>query len=259
MDCCAFGIPATIVPAPLIGATSPITIQGTLIQINVEILSGVVISQLANPGSPIIYGGAPGSFDMKYGTPRFSSMEAVLTSCAAAEIGKHYGFPTHAYLGTSDAKVEDSQSGFETGAGSIMGVLSGVNVISGPGMLAQLNCQSLEKLIIDNEICGSAYRFAKGLDFEDNAVLTDLIGSVGPGGNYLGKKHTSKKLRSEHFMPSEIIDRLTGESWIQKGSLNSHSRARDKVSAILDNHVNAYPESLDSLEKALDEIKSKLS
>ncbi|MFW9835155.1 MAG: trimethylamine methyltransferase family protein [Candidatus Thorarchaeota archaeon] len=257
MDCASSRIPATIVPAPLIGATSPATIQGTLIQSHVEILSGIVISQLTNPGSPIVYGGAPGTFDMKYGTPRFSSIESILTVCASSEIGKHYGFPTHAYLGTSDAKIEDSQSGFESGLGAILGALSGINVISGPGMLSQLNCQSLEKLVIDNEICGSAYRLIEGIAFEGIELLTDLIGKVGSGGHYLGEKHTLERFTSEHFIPSEVIDRSTGESWIQQGSKNSSVRAKEMVNSILEHQSPKYPESLDLLEQTFEQIKQK--
>ena len=255
MDCCSSGIPAAIVPAPLIGATSPITIQGTLVQTNAEILGGVVISQLTKSGSPIIYGGAPGSFDMKYGTPRFSAVESMLVACASAEMGKHYGLPTHAYLGTSDAKVEDSQSGFETGVGAVIGAISRINVISGPGMLAQLNCQSLEKLVIDNEICGSALRFLKGLDFEDFGVVTELIAKVGSTGDYLRQKHTSKKLRSEHFMPTDIIDRLTGNSWIKDGSKSSLDRAMAKVTTILNNVSYEPPAHVQEIEDSFELLK----
>ena len=257
LDCTSSGIPATIVPAPLIGATSPITIQGTLIQSNVEILSGVVISQLQNPGSRVVYGGASGTFDMKYGTPRFSSVEAFLTACAASEIGKHYGLPTHAYLGTSDSKIEDSQSGSETAVGAILGALSGINIISGPGMLAQLNCQSLEKLVIDNEICAASFRFARGIEFEDIDTITELIGNVRPGGNYLGQKHTSKKLRSEHLMPSSLIDRLTGETWIKSGSKNTLDRAKEIVDSILEHHSERPSESVNELERTFEIIKKK--
>jgi trimethylamine--corrinoid protein Co-methyltransferase len=257
IDCSVSGIPAELVPAPLLGATSPITIQGTLVQSNAEILSGIVISQLMNPGTPIIYGGATGSFDMKYATPRFNAVEAILAACASCEIGKHYGLPTHAYLGTSDAKTEDSQSGFESGIGVVLGALSGINVISGPGMLAQLNCQSLEKLVIDNELCGSAYRFSRGIDFEDIDIITDLISKVGSGGQYLNQKHTSKKLRSEHFMPSDVICRLTANSWIEGGSKNTFDRAREKVNAILLNHTHEDPEQIEELDQTFDEIKKK--
>jgi trimethylamine--corrinoid protein Co-methyltransferase len=257
MDCSASGIPAAIVPAPLLGATSPVTIQGTLIQSSAEILSGVVISQLLNPGTPILFGGATGAFDMKYATPRFSAVEAMLTACASAELGKHFGIPTHAYIGTSDAKTEDSQSGFESGIGMVISALSKINVVSGPGMLAQLNCQSLEKLVIDNELCGSAYRFSRGIDFEDIDVITDLILKVGSSGQYLNQKHTSKKLRSEHFMPSDVVSRLTTDSWIEDGSKSTFDRAHEKVNTILQDHTPEYPEQIDELEKTFDMIKKK--
>jgi trimethylamine--corrinoid protein Co-methyltransferase len=85
-------------------------------------------------------------------------------------------------------------------------------------MLAHLNCQSLEKLVIDNEICGIAFRLIKGFDTESIEVVTELISKVGSDGDYLRQKHTSKKLRSEHFMPSEVIDRLSTSNWKEAGS-----------------------------------------
>jgi trimethylamine--corrinoid protein Co-methyltransferase len=235
IECADAGIPAAIVPAPLSGATSPVTIHGTLVQINAEILAGVVISQLRNPGSPIIYGGAPGSFDMKYATPRFGAIEAMMTSCASAQLGKHYEIPTHSYLGASDSKVLDAQSGYESGIGLIMGALARINVVSGPGMLAHLNCQSLEKLVIDNEICGTAHRLIKGFDMEGIDIITELVSKVGSDGDYLRQKHTSKKLRSEHFMPSGLIDRLSKDTWIDGGSKDIFARASEVVSESLMN------------------------
>ncbi|MFW9812938.1 MAG: trimethylamine methyltransferase family protein [Candidatus Thorarchaeota archaeon] len=259
LDCAAAGIPAAIVPAPLSGATSPVTIHGTLVQTNAEILAGVVISQLRNPGSPIIYGGAPGSFDMKYATPRFGAIEAMVTSCASAELGKHYGIPTHSYIGSSDSKMVDAQSGFESGFGMILGALSRINIISGPGMLAHLNCQSLEKLVIDNEICGSAYRLIKGFDIDSVEIVTDLISKVGSDGNYLRQKHTSKKLRSEHFMPSAVIDRLSIENWIESGSKTLLSRTSEIVTQHLneDQHFRLPDEEEKLLKIQLKEIASQ--
>ncbi|MHA2046678.1 MAG: trimethylamine methyltransferase family protein [Candidatus Thorarchaeota archaeon] len=233
LDCADAGIPAAIVPAPLSGATSPVTIHGTLVQTNCEILAGVVLSQLKKPGAPIIYGGAPASFDMKYATPRFGAVEAMITSCASSELGKHYGFPTHSYMGSSDSKQVDAQSGFESGMGTILGALAQVNIISGPGMLAHLNCQSLEKLVIDNELCGTAFRLIRGIGIEEIEVITELISKVGSTGDYLRQKHTSKKLRSEHFMPSSVIDRLSTDTWIEGGSKSILARASETVSEYL--------------------------
>ncbi len=259
MDCSDFGIPAAIVPAPLSGATSPITIHGTLVQINAEILAGVVISQLKSAGAPIIYGGAPSSFDMRYATPRFGAVEAMIVSCASSEIGKHYDLPTHSYLGTSDSKNVDAQSGFESGLGIVMGALARINVVSGPGMLAHLNCQSLEKLVIDNELCGTAYRLIRGFDLEDIDVITDLISKVSSKGDYLRQKHTSKKLRTEHFMPSSVIDRLSTESWIDGGSKGIRDRANEEVSNRLKNHtpIELSKESEKKLDLKLKEIIAK--
>lgn len=259
MDCSDFGIPAAIVPAPLSGATSPITIHGTLVQINVEILAGVVISQLKSAGAPVICGGAPSSFDMRYATPRFGAVEAMIVSCASSEIGKHYGLPTHSYLGTSDSKNIDAQSGFESGLGIVMGALARINVVSGPGMLAHLNCQSLEKLVIDNELCGTAYRLIRGFDFEEIDVITELISKVSSKGDYLRQKHTSKKLRTEHFMPSKVIDRLSTESWIGKGSKGIRKRASEEVSNRLKNHtpVELSKESEKLLDMKLKEVLKK--
>ena len=233
IDCARSRIPAEIVPAPISGATSPVSLYGTLIQSNAEILSGVVISQLANPGAPVIYGGAPSSLDMKIGMPRFGSIEAVMMSCAGAELGKYYGFPSHSYLGSSDSKIEDSQSGFESGIGLILGAIVGTNIISGPGLLAQLNCQSLEKLAMDNEICGLVERLKRGVDISEAELMTTLIDEVGPSGDYLKNRHTSKKFRSEFFMPSDIVCGLGIDAWKASGKKSAYDRAHEKVTSLL--------------------------
>ncbi len=257
IDCANASIPSQIVPAPLMGATSPVTLSGTIVQTNVEILSGIVISQLVNPGTPVVYGGAPAVFDMKYATPRFSAMESILTACASSELGRHYGLPTNAYLGVSESKVEDAQSGYETTLGLTLGVLSRVNVISGPGMLAFLNCQSLEKLVIDNELCGSALRLLRGVNLEDIGDIVDLIGAVGPTGNYLGQKHTSKRFRTEHFMPSDLISRLTEVIWSEKGSKSIHDRAKERVSSILQDYSQDAQVKSVELEETFKQLMEK--
>jgi len=233
IDCAKADIPAAIVPAPLMGATSPTTIMGTIIQSNMEILSGVVISQLVKQGSPLVYGGAIGALDMRYGSPRFSSVESIMAACMSNEIGKFYCLPTHAYLGTSESKTEDSQSGYETGLGIIMGILSGINVISGPGMLAQLNCQSLEKLVIDNEYCGSALKLKQDSEVVLADDIRELINSVGPGGEYLKNRHTLKNFRTEHLFPSDIICRLNINSWKDEGQKTTYERASTIVNDFL--------------------------
>ncbi len=237
IDCARGGVPAEIIPAPQMGATSPVTIAGTLVQSNAEVLSGVVISQIVEPGAPIVYGGSPAAFDMRYCTARLGAVEAVMAACAGAEMGKHYGVPTHAYLGLSDSKAVDAQSGFESSLGITLAVLAGVNIVSGPGMLACENCQSLEKLVIDNEICGTAYRLAEGVSLGATELATDLIMKVGPGGHFLAERHTRDNLRKERFIPSEVLCRLSPDSWMRGGSKDATDRAKEAIDRILKEHA----------------------
>lgn len=236
IDCARFSIPAEIIPAPEMGATSPVSVAGTLIQSNAEILSGVVISQMVRPGAPIVYGGSPSVFDMRYCTARLGSIEAMIAACSGAEIGKHYGLPTHAYLGLSDSKVVDAQSGFESGLGIVLAALARINIVSGPGMLASENCQSLEKMVIDDEVCGMAYRLLEGAPVEGMRGVVDVIAKVGAGGHFLGERHTRENLRREHFMPSDVVCRLSPSAWRREGSRDIVQRARSRVDKLLREH-----------------------
>jgi trimethylamine--corrinoid protein Co-methyltransferase len=237
IDCAKSSITAEIIPAPQMGATSPVTLAGTLVQSNAEFLSGMVISQLVKPGTPIIYGGSPTTFDMKYLSSRLGSIENMMVACAAFQIGKHYEVPTHAYLGLSDSKALDVQSGIEASTGVMLGALAGVNVISGPGMLIFENCQSLEKLVIDNDICGMALRLMEGITVNDDTYALETIEEVGPGGHYLGQKHTIKYFQKEYFLPSDLIDRTTLEAGRKRGSRDIVHRARETVDRILKEHA----------------------
>jgi trimethylamine--corrinoid protein Co-methyltransferase len=237
IDCSAHGIPAAIVPAPLMGATSPVTLGGTLVQANAEVLSGIVIAQLRNSGCSLVYGGATSVLDQRHGTSRIGAPEAAIVACASAEMGRFYGMPTQAYLGVSDAFTVDAQSGYESAVGLVLGAMVGINIISGPGMLASINCQSLEKLVLDNEVCRAAYRLAEGISIEDLSVVVDLVDSVGPGGQYLSKKHTLDNLRNEHAIPSEVISRLSQDKWKQEGAKDSVRLAQKHAAKILEAHT----------------------
>ena len=248
IDCAEHGIPAEIIPAPQMGATSPVSIAGTLVEANAEFLSGTVISQLVAPGAPVIYGGSPSAFDMKHLTARLGAVEAVMTACASAEMGKFYEIPTHGYLGLSDSKAVDGQSSFESGMGILLAALTGVNIVSGPGMQASENCQSLEKLVIDNEYCGAAYRLIQGITVDDVSLATDVIGKVGPGGHFLAEKHTRENLRKERFMPSNVLDRLSPDAWGKAGSKDITSRAQEIANKILKEYE---PDPLSNVEAQL--------
>jgi trimethylamine--corrinoid protein Co-methyltransferase len=237
LDCAAFGIPAEIIPAPQMGATSPVTIAGTIVAANAEFLSGAVISQLAVPGAPLVYGGSPSAFDMRHCTARLGAVEAVMAACAFAEMGKRYGVPTHGYLGLSDSKTVDAQSSYESGMGILLAAMARVNVVSGPGMQASENCQSLEKLVIDDELCGAAYRLIEGIRVDEDTLAADVISKVGPGGHFLAERHTRDHHMKERHMPGDVIDRLSPDAWTKAGMKNATQRAKEIADKTLRNHA----------------------
>jgi len=257
IDCAKHGLPVEIVPMPLSGATGPVTIAGSIVQHTAEALSGVVLSQLVNPGAPVIYGGSPAPFDMRFLTTPMGAIETAIIDCAYAEMGKFYGLPTHAYIGLSDSKVVDAQAGLESGIGLILGALAGINVISAPGMLDFESCQSVEKLVIDNDICGRALRLIKGIHIDSETLAIDLIMNVGPGKQFLTAEHTRKWVRAEHFIPSTVVDRLNRERWEKEGSKDMFKRANEFVKKTLLEHK---PESLPSdIENELDALMTKIA
>jgi trimethylamine--corrinoid protein Co-methyltransferase len=234
IDCARNGVPANVVPAPLIGATSPVTPAGTLVQHTAENLSGIVIHQTAGPGSPLGYGGAATLFDMRKGTAPMSGVEAAMVDVAYAQVGKFFGLPVHSYMGLSDAKTPDFQAGFETTLGAVLAALSGVNIAAGAGLLNFINCQSLEKLVIDNEVCAHAQRLIQGIRLPAEDLGFDVISECALSSSFLTSEHTRSNFREEVYYPDPVIDRSSQGDWEAAGETSAADRAHDKVQQILD-------------------------
>jgi len=232
IDCACAGIPSELISMGLTGATSPVTIAGTLVQHVAENLCGLVICQLAKKGAPVIFGGSPSSFDMRKGTTPMGAIETMMIDSAYSQIGKFLNLPTHAYMGLSDSKINDAQAGFETGIGALVAALSGINVISGPGMLNFESCQSLEKLVVDNEICGMAYRLIEGISQRDEPIAKNLYEGFSAETQFLSMPHTRKWYREEHTFP-KIIDRDTYDYWVSLGKKSIADRASEEVEKLL--------------------------
>ena len=207
MDCARAGIPVEYIAMPLSGFMAPVTLVGTLVQHTAETLSGIVLTQLVRPGAPALFGGSPAAFDVRYETTPMGAVETMMTDCAYSEIGKYLGLPTQAYIALSDAKLLDAQAGLETGVGATLAALSGINSVSGPGMLDFESCQSLEKLVLDNEICGMVRRMAAGIEAREDFPARPHFEELLRDKHLLIAKHTRKYLRKEHFFPGPVIDR----------------------------------------------------
>ncbi|MCX5800013.1 MAG: trimethylamine methyltransferase family protein [Candidatus Eisenbacteria bacterium] len=234
IDCSKSGIPSELVSMPLSGATSPVTLAGSLVQHTAENLSGIVIHQLARPGSPIIYGGSPAFFDMRNGTTPMGAIETMMIDCAFSQVGKSLGVPTHAYMGLSDSRTVDYQAGLESGLGAVLAMLAGINVVSGVGMMEFEKCQSLEKLFLDNDICGMAYRLRDGITVNEETLAREVFKEATLDTSFLRSKHTLKWFKKEGFFPGAGIDRSAGT---EGKPVTAFERASAEVKRILETHI----------------------
>ncbi len=237
VDCARCSIPVEFVSMPLSGFMAPVTLVGTLVQHTAETLSGVVISQLVNPGAPVLYGGSPAIFDVRHETTPMGAVETQMLDCAYNEIGKHLGMPTQGYISLSDAKQLDAQSGLESSMGATLAALSGINNISGPGMLDFESCQSLEKLVLDNEICGMALRMIKGIQPKEDFPSLPRFEELLKEKHLLISKHTLRYLKEEFYFPGPVIDRASRTRWQEEGSVLLVERAHAEVEKLLKDYV----------------------
>ena len=226
-------VPAEIVSMPLAGAAAPVTLIGSVVQHAAECLSGIVIHQMANPGAPIVWGGAPAIFDMRHGTTPMGAVETAMIDAAYAQVGKSLNLPTHTYLGASDAKIVDAQAGLESGVSALIGALAGINMISGAGMLDFLACISPEKLVVDAEAIGMAKRLLDGIQVRTETLATALFEGINFKGDFLKQKATRELFPKEQYLPSAVIDRDSIRGWQAAGSLDTFARAKVRTAQLL--------------------------
>jgi trimethylamine--corrinoid protein Co-methyltransferase len=252
VDLARLNAPAELIPMPGLGATSPVTIYGALVQHHAENLSGIAISQAVRPGAPVIYGGSPTMIHPYYGTASITSPEAVLISLGYRDLARLLDLPTHTYMALSDSKQVDYQAGAEAAYTAVVASLAGFDVVSGAGMLEYESVQSLEKLVLDNEAVMVAGRLTRGFDRDPAATQALAEGVLEKRGNFLALKHTRQNYRKEIRIPS--VWNLEPRARAAKQALLEKAHAT--VQEILSTHAPKLLEG-DQLEK-LDNVLAKL-
>ncbi len=236
LACARAGVPVEIVPMPLAGFTAPATLAGVVTQHAAEALSGIVLHQLAVPGARLLYGGSTAIFDVRHETTPMGAVETMMLACGCAQVGRFLGVPTQGYIALSDAKQLDAQAGAETGIGAALAALAGINHVSGPGMLEFENAFSIEKLVLDDEICGMAQRLRYGIREVEGDVVVPLMQELVAEGHLLIADHTRLHAAREISRPSAIIDRATHERWTEEGGRSLVERAAARAAELERRH-----------------------
>ncbi len=243
------GIPVVIYPMPAAGTTSPVTLPGTMTVNNAEFLGGLVILEFASPGAPVVYAADVSTVDFKTGTG-IESPEGTLMDLALGQLAHYYDLPNEVEASCSLSKLLDAQAGYEKAISLITHMLLAPDIILGLGGLEGARITSPEALVIDNEIIDYALRFAQGFEVNNATLAVDVIDKVGPGGIFLGEKHTLKHFRERWMSRISNIDSF--ETWQKKGSKSIDEVAKEKVKEILATHK---PEPIpEDVEKEISQI-----
>jgi trimethylamine--corrinoid protein Co-methyltransferase len=235
------GLPMAVLPCPMAGATSPVTLAGSLVQQNVETLAGLVMIQLVNAGTPFMYCPRVFPIDMLSGMTS-SGVEVGLLSAGCVQLAKYYGLPSDVYGLDTSSKTLDEQVAFEKGLNGILPALAGANMLSGAGCIEGAITVSYEQLVVDDEILGMIFRAVRGVEVDEERLAIDVIAKVShEASNFLQQKHTLKHFRQEYY-PPKLSDRTSRSRWQEMGSKNIVEVAREKARKILAEH---QPASLD--------------
>jgi len=243
--------PFAIASASLPGATSPVTIAGTLAVNNAEVLAGIVLSQIVRPGNPVIYGNTSTSCDMRYMSNSIGSPETALITLATAKMGEFYKLPTRSGGSLTDSKIPDIQAGIESTLTMLAPISSGIDfVLQSCGILESFNSVSFEKMIIDEELIKQLLRFKRGFRVDKKTIGLDSIRDQGSGGMFIGEEHTINNFRQEQYI-SKLFSKDNYDNWCKKGKCDLNIFAEREVLERLKNYkkIDITEEQIDLISK----------
>jgi trimethylamine--corrinoid protein Co-methyltransferase len=230
-------LPVMCMPMPVVGTTGPASLLSNIALANAEMLSSLVIFQLAHPGRPIIFSSSTAITDFRTGAYLAGVPEMALQTAALVEMAHFYGFPSSGAGFTSDAKQPGPEAVIEKIITTLPSVLAGADILVGFGEIESDQLLVLEQIVVDNEIAHLLQRLAQGVDCSDGKDLFDDIAHVGPGGHFLGAKSTRTAARGNELYTPALVDRHSYESWVNIGKPSMYSKAREMVQSILEGPV----------------------
>lgn len=227
------GVPTTLNGEPMAGVSGPVTLAGSAAVGNAEILAGLVVNQVLEPGRPCIYNlGLAHVFDMKTALAVTGGPENHLFAGISAAMGRFYKLPSCSWVST-EAMAADSQAALEKTAGYLSHLQAGVSLVWGAGQLESEMTFSPAQAVIDNEILAYARRMIRGVEVNAETLALETIRETGIGGDFLGSEHTLDHFRSELFEPA-LLWRKKRDDWTRDGSRGLAERAEEKADELID-------------------------
>ncbi len=225
---------ATIItPFVLSGAMAPVTVAGTVAQLNAEVLAGIVFAQMVRAGAPVVYGSFQTTIDLQSGAPVFGAPESQLSLYLSAQLARRYGLPFRSGGMFASAKIADVQAGYESIMAMLPAVMARVNfVLHAAGWLENGLAAGYEKFVLDCEVLGMFHKYLEGVDLSEEAFALDSIRAVKPGGHHLGTEHTMSHFRTA-FYRAELFDYNSAEQWVIDGAKDGAQRANEKFKQLL--------------------------
>lgn len=259
--CARGGIGISIIPMSLAGASSPATLAGVVVQHNAEVLSAVILSQLTRKGTPCVYCGCSTIMDLRLACSPVGVPEMAQLSVATAKMAQFYRLPSWVGACASDSKLPDAQQGYDFTLTAMPAALAGANVIYGLGAIDSLITFDYAAMILGAEQAGRILQVMGGITIDDESMALDLIHEVGPGGEYMTKKHTFEHMRK--MSSSKLFNRLNRDAWEKKLKERPIAElAYERAREILESHTplplpDGAVEKIDGLIAAYEEELKK--
>lgn len=251
-------LPTKVLPAPITGATAPVTFAGALAQQHAELLAGLVILQTISPGLPTVLSPRLSVMDMRNSYVSWGSAELGRASACAVQLINEIDLPSDVYGLSSDAKTLDEQQGYEKSINGILPALAGANFLSGAGGIESLKSASLAQLVIDDEIFGMILDTIDGFRVNADTIALEVINSVGPGGDFIRERHTAEFSRKGEQYHPKLSDRNTWESWVEGGRSDLKEVAEERARSLLADSKppEMDPDTLDGLDEILEDARN---
>jgi len=247
--CAEKGIPAAFIPSPNTGAGGPITISGALALGNAETLTGLVLSQLKNPGAPFVFGSNMAALDMMSAVVAYGAPEWILGSAANAQMARFYNLPVWGTSGATDSKLIDAQAGMEAMLSVYSALLTRSNLVHDNGYMESGLTSSMEMILLVDEAIGIARFIADGIPVDEEYLALDAIARVRPGRGFLDDDHTFRNWRRVQYL-TKRMDRKVFDNWEVGGSKSMYVRLNEEAKKILETHT--VPALEDAVEKTIE-------